>query len=153
MNFRVPLLFILLLAPGLANSAAPYHGNFIICSTDDLRIKMTADLSDGKGEKVATAVEEGEKRIFPEVNRKTPIHDFKFYPEKSTPLVVSRRGERVPEILLERDRNDPEPPQVLFDRKEPLVYRMIKFKAFLTLKSLNITGVLVTCTESQWETD
>jgi hypothetical protein len=153
MNFRTHFASGALLLTALSAPAATHHGNFIICSTDDLRIKMTADLSDEKGEKVATAVEEGEKLVFPEVARKTQVHDFKFYPEKSTPFVVTRRGERSPEILLVRDRNETESPQVLFDRKEPLVYRMIKFKAFLTLKSLNITGVQVTCTESRWETD
>ncbi len=153
MNFRTHLALGACLLPAFGAAAATHHGNFIICSTDDLRIKMTADLSDGKGEKVATAVEEGKKLVFPEVSAKTQAFDFKFYPDKLTPLVVTKRGERTPEIALERDPNDQEGPQVLFDRKDPLVYRMIKFKAFLTLKSLNVTGVQVTCTESRWETD
>jgi len=135
-----------------AGAKPPYHGNFIICSNEDLSLKMTADLSDGKGEKVAAAVQNGIKLVFPETSGKKPVFDFKFYSAKNTPLVVTHRGERTAEILLQRAPS-PEEPQVLFDQKDPLVYRMIKFKALLTLKSFNVKDSPVTCTESKWEND
>jgi len=135
-----------------ANPKAPYHGNFLICSNEDLSIKMTADLSDGKGEKVATAVQSGIKMIFPETSGKKPVFDFKFYPMKDTPLIVAHKGQSIPEIVLVRDR-EREEPQVLFDQRDPLIYKMIKFKALLTLKSFNVKGSPVTCTESKWESD
>ena len=153
---RTLLLSVLLIPISAAlatQTKAPYHGNFIICSNEDLTIKMTADLSDGKGEKVATAVQNGIKMVFPETSNKKAIFDFKFYPLKATPLIVAPKGNRVPEILLVRDTKDEAPPQVLFDQKDPLIYRMIKFKAFLSLKSFDVKGSPVTCTESKWESD
>jgi hypothetical protein len=147
------------LVPASSYSAGPkppYHGNFIICSNEDLTLKMTADLSDGKGEKVATAVQNGIKEVFPETTgRKPPFEvrfDFKFYPSKETPLSVTRKGERTPEIRLVRAPGG-EAPEVLFDQTDPLVYRMIKFKALLTLKSFGVKDGPVTCTESKWEND
>jgi len=150
----LPLVLLLALFAALpAQAKAPYHGNFIICSNEDLTIKMTADLSDGKGEKVATAVQNGIKMVFPETTNKKGIFDFKFYPMKTTPLIVAHKGERIPEIVLVRNTKDEEQPQVLFDQKDPLIYRMIKFKAFLSLKSFDVKGSPVTCTESKWESD
>ena len=149
------LALLLVLSPLTSHSAGPkppYHGNFIICSNEDLSLKMTADLSDGKGEKVAAAVQSGIKLVFPESSGKKALFDFKFYPSKKMPLLVTHKGERSPEIQLVRAPGDQEP-EALFDQKDPLVYRMIRFKGLLTLKSFNVKDSPVSCTESKWEND
>jgi hypothetical protein len=137
---------------GLSAFSAPYHGNFIICANRDDTIKMTADLSDGKGEKVATAVQNGIKLFFPEVSGRKPRYDFQFYPNKQTPLIMTQRGQREPEVALTVGPA-PVEPEVLHDRKTPLIYRMIRFKGILTLKTFKIFDQDVTCTESKWESD
>jgi hypothetical protein len=144
----------LLLLPVLANAKqAPYHGNFIICTNEENTVKMTADLSDGKNEeRVATSVAKDRKLIFPEFQRGKALYQFKFYSSKKAPLLVTRKGERDPEIRLILDPEQKEY-EVLYDTREPMVYKMVRFKGLLSLKTPGIKDRPVSCTESRWETD
>lgn len=151
------LTLTLALIPSLSGASfakpAPYHGNFIICTNEENTVKMTADLSDGKDEeRVATSVVKDIKKIFPEAQRKKSLHRFQFYPTKKTPLIVTPKGAREPEIRLVLDPEQKEY-EVLYDTTEPMVYKMTRFKGLLTLKSSSIKDRPVTCTESRWETD
>ncbi len=151
------LILALALVPALSNSSlakqAPYHGNFIICTNEENTVKMTADLSDGKDEqRVATSVVKDIKKVFPEANRKKGLHRFQFYPTKKTPLIVTPKGAREAEIRLVLDPEQKEY-EVLYDTREPMVYKMTRFQGLLTLKSSGIKDRPVTCTESRWETD
>ena len=151
MKLLLPLALIL--SSALAHAKpAPYHGNFIICANEENTVKMTADLSDGKSEKVATAVQNGVKMVFPESQGGHSHYFFSFYPAKKTPLLVLKRGEREPEIRLSADPAGGEP-EVLHDRKDPLIYKMIRFKALLSLKTFKVHERPVSCTESKWESD
>jgi hypothetical protein len=151
------LILTLALIPALTGTSiakpAPYHGNFIICTNEENTVKMTADLSDGKDEqRVATSVAKDKKLVFPEFSGKKSLYGFKFYPSKKIPLLVARKGERDPEIRLELDPGQKEY-EVLYDTREPMVYKMVRFKGLLTLKTPGIKDRPVSCTESRWETD
>ena len=132
--------------------AAQYSGNFLICASEDNNLKMTADLSDGKGEKVAVAVADGKKLIFEESVRGRARYQFSFYPNKKTPLIVAPVGKKTADITVSVNPENSSYRLVL-DRKEPLVYRVAKFNAFLNIKKLNVSDRPVSCTESKWEND
>jgi|GEM_PF-6781179 len=147
----IPLLA--LLSSASSAKPAPYHGNFIICTNEENTVKMTADLSDGKDEeRVATEVVRDIKKIFPESRRGKILHRFQFYSTKKMPLIVTPKGERDPEIRLVLDPEQKEY-EVLYDTREPMVYKMTRFKGILSLKSSGIKDRPVNCTESRWETD
>ena len=153
---RFQPIFTVLMAPLLALPSlakpAPYHGNFIICSNDEDTLKMTADLSDGKGEKVATAVSNGVKLVFPETLGGKFRYGFRFYPNRNTPLIATPQGGHDPEILLTLAPGEGEP-EMIYDQKTPLIYQMSRFKAILSLKTFKVKERPVTCTLSKWESD
>jgi len=153
MKATLLLLAVTLFASASAEARkSAYHGNFLICANEENTLKMTADLSDGKNEKVATAVFKEIKEIFPEAQKGKPLFNFSFYPSKKTPLLVTRLGEREPEIRLTVDPEQKEY-EVLYDTKEPMIYKMARFKAILSVKSFKVSERQVTCTESKWESN
>jgi hypothetical protein len=133
--------------------AAPFHGHFIICSDPEYSLKMTADLSDGKGEKVATAVQNGLKLLFPESTQGRIRHRFSFYGSKKTPLTVTPSGQKDPEIRLTFDPGQAGGPELLHQRTDPFLYRISRYTALLSIHSFRVIDRKVTCTESQWESD
>ncbi len=150
---RIQMFVLLMGALSLRAHAAPFHGHFIICSDAEDTLKMTADLSDGKGEKVATSVQNGLKLLFPETSGGKVQHQFSFYSAKTAPLLVTRTGQKDPEIRLVMDPSRTEGPELLHHRTEPFLYRISRYNAFLSLRSFRVVDQKVTCTESQWESD
>jgi hypothetical protein len=148
---RFLVLFSACLAsiPALASSQS---GDFLICASEDNLIKMTADLSTGRGEKTAVAVFNGRRILLDEVSGGKARHRFMFYPDRRTPLMVGRSGVKTPEIRVSVD-----PARsgyaVVLDRKSPVLYRVAKYNAKLTVKSLGIESREVACTESKWASD
>jgi hypothetical protein len=148
---RFHLVFCALLTsiPALASSQS---GDFLICASEDNLIKMTADLSSGRGEKTAVAVFNGRRILLDEVSGGKSRHRFMFYPDRRTPLMVGRTGAKAPEIRVSVD-----PARsgytVVLDRKQPVLYRVAKYTAKLTVKSLGIESREVACTESKWASD
>jgi hypothetical protein len=145
------LILILCALPQLA-SAATYHGNFLVCASDDNNLKMTADLSDGRGEKAAAAVFNGKKLVFPEMLKGKVRNLFAFYPNKTTPLIVSEKGKKDAEILVKVDPARSHF-QLVFDRKEPMIYQVAKFNATLSVKKLGVIEREVSCSQTKWEND
>lgn len=137
----------------VTSHSAPFHGHFIICSDETDQIKMTADLSDGKGEKVATGVYNGLKLLFPESSKGRPTYHFAFYPEKKIPITVVRQGQKEPEIRLTWAPSQEAGPKLLHHRTEPFLYRISRYTAFLSIRSFKLVDQKVSCTESQWESD
>ncbi len=124
----------------------------MICASEDNDLKMTADLSDGKGEKVAVAVADGKKLIFEESVRGKARYQFSFYSNKKTPLIVTLTGRKIADITVSLNPENSSY-RIVLDRKEPLIYRVAKFNAFLNIKKLNVSDRAVSCTESKWEND
>ncbi len=149
-------VFLLALAWGPAANqarAAPFRGHFIICSDSEDSLKMTADLSDGKGEKVATAVQNGLKLLFPETSLGRTLRRFSFYGFKRTPLEVTLPGHKNPEIRLTLDPGPTGTPELLHERTDPFLYRISRYAALLSIDSFEVIDRKVICTESQWESD
>ena len=148
---RVLFLFSACFAPFSA-LAASQSGDFLICASEDNLIKMTADLSSGRGEKTAVAVSNERRILLEEVSGGRIRHRFMFYPDRRTPLLVGRQGVKTPEIRVSVD-----PARsgytVVLDRKAPVLYRVAKYSAKLTVKSLGIESRDVACTESKWASD
>ena len=73
-------------------------------------------------------------------------------PDRRTPLLVGRQGVKSPEIRVSVD-----PVRsgytVVLDRKATVLYRVAKYNAQLTVKSLGIQSREVACTESKWASD
>ena len=148
---RLFLLFSACLSP-VSALATSQSGDFLICASDDNLIKMTADLSSGRGEKTAVAVFNGRRILLEEASAGKARHRFMFYPDRRTPLLVGRQSVKTPEIRVSVD-----PARsgytVVLDRKVPVVYRVAKYNAQLTVKSLGIQSREVACTESKWTSD
>lgn len=145
------LLFTSYLAslPALASSQS---GDFLICASEDNLIRMTADLSSGRGEKTAVAVFNGRRILLEEVSGGKSRHRFMFYPDRRTPLLVGKTGVKTPEIRVSVDplRSGY---TVVLDRKAPVLYRVAKYNAKLTVKPFGIESREVACTESKWASD
>jgi hypothetical protein len=135
--------------PALASSQS---GDFLICASEDNLIKMTADLSSGRGEKTAVAVFNGRRILLDEVSGGKTRHRFMFYPDRRTPLMVGRSGVKKPEIRVSVDP-DRSGYTLVLDRKSPVLYRVAKYNAKLSVKSLGIEAREVACTESKWASD
>jgi hypothetical protein len=143
---------LLPLTPALASSAS---GDFLICATEDNQIRMTADLSHGKGEKTAVAFVNGRRVLLEESTRGQARHRFYFYADKKTPLLVTRTTTRAPEIRLSVDPLRSGYTLVL-DRQSPVLYRVAKYSARLSVKSPGVESIEnkeVACTESKWASD
>jgi hypothetical protein len=146
MKRLLPFALLSSVAPALASSSS---GDFLICASDDNTLRMTADLSSGPGEKTAVAVLNGKRILLEEGTRGQPRRTFSFYPNKNTPLLVGTGRKAKPEITLAVDPNR-SGYSLVFDRKEPVVYRVAKYSAKLSVGALGVSERDVACTESHW---
>ena len=142
---------LLLLSFGLllSHHAFAESGTVLICSSEDNEIKMTADLSDEKGQKVAIAMLEGIPKTFSEGVGKKLKNSFSIASNKTTPLLITSAKTKKTEIIVSTDP-EANPPQVLHDVTEPSTLKVTKFKANLTVPSLQLSNEAVTCTENKW---
>ncbi len=130
----------------LPNSNAAKSGLVYICSTPDNEIKITADLSDGKGEKVAVVVLEGSKDIYAETVGKKSKYVFSVNPSKTTLLEVRKDAKNPPLIRL--SVNPENSNKQLASDDEGL--KINQMDAFLSVVGLPINNTKVSCLETRW---
>ena len=145
---KTSILLLLALFSPLSSFAE--SGNVLICASEDNEVKMTADLSDGVGQKVAKASLEGIPMLFPEAISKKTKNTFSFHLNKSTPLLVTSVSGKNAEITL---TTNPEHNhlQVVHDVTEPAPLKISKFSALLSVPKLEINEQAVNCTETKWQ--
>ena len=142
---------LLLLSFGLllSHHAFAESGTVLICASEDNEIKMTADLSDEKGHKVAIAMLEGIPKTFSEGSVKKAKHSFLLNSNKNTPLVVTSTKSKQAEIIVSTDPENNKS-QVMHDVTEPSTLKITKYTATLTVPALKLSNEAVTCTENKW---
>ena len=126
--------------------AAKNGGLAYICSNPDNEIKITADLSDGKGEKVAVVVLEGSQDIYRETVGKKSKYIFSINSSKTSLLEVRKSSKESPFIQLTIDPETAH--KQLASDDEGL--KINKMDAHLTVVGLPINDVVVSCLETRW---
>ncbi len=142
---------LLLLSFGLLLSQHAFaeSGTVLICASEDNEIKMTADLSDEKGHKVAIAMLEGIPKTFTEGSAKKRKHSFALNSNKNTPLIVTSLKSKKPEIIISTDPENNKS-QVIHDVTEPSTLKITRFTATISVPALQLSNEAVTCTENKW---
>jgi hypothetical protein len=121
-------------------------GIVYICSNASNEIKLTADLSDKKTERVAVVFVEGIKQVYNEYQGKKQKNVFSLGAIKNLTLQIQKDAKSSPAVILE---TDPETSHSQTAHSGEGV-TVTKFDAALSIPSLKVAKEPVSCLETKW---
>ncbi|MBC7397882.1 MAG: hypothetical protein H7333_10610 [Bdellovibrionales bacterium] len=127
----------------------PHQGGLVfVCASEDNDFKITADLSDGKGDRIAAVVDEGAKYVYPEFQGKTRKHFFTVnWSRKAKTLIqIKKPGQKSAIITL---TTDPENNHAVVTMDKD-GFKQTKLDAVLSTPSQEIKEQPVSCLVAKW---
>ena len=141
--------FSLVLTIGsFAHAAAPAKasGTVYICSNANNDVKITADLSDQKKDRLAVVYADDLKQVYNEFNHKKLLNLFLVGATKNVTLEIKKTAKAAAAVTLEVDPDNSH--SQLAHSGEGVT--ITKFEASLTVPSLKLNKEVVSCLETKW---